>query len=91
MCLLDVLSKLYEVKDIKVLKGLEHGIRLCIQEEDIRMADLTAQQTWVLKEIGPLVMDADELMALMEVLKKCFNKVMNFLESRKRFINNVEN
>lgn len=40
MCLLDALSKLCDVKDIKVLKGLEHDVLLCLQEEEIRMADL---------------------------------------------------
>lgn len=43
MCLLDALSKLYEIKDIKVLKGLEHDVCLRLQEEEIRMADLTSQ------------------------------------------------
>lgn len=45
----------------------------------------------MLGDIGPLVKDADELMAQMEALKECFNKVMNHLESRKRFIDNVGN
>lgn len=42
MYLLDALSKLCEVKDIKVLKGLEHDVLLCLQEEEIRMVDLAA-------------------------------------------------
>lgn len=63
MCLLDALSELCEAKDIKVLEGLEHDIRLCLQEEEIKMVDLITQQTQVLGEIRPLVRDADELMA----------------------------
>lgn len=35
--------------------------------------------------------DADELMAQMEALKECFNKVMNCLKTHKRFIDHVEN
>lgn len=63
MCLLDALSKLYEAKDFKLLKGLEHGIYLHLQEEEIKMANLTTKQTRVLEEIGLLVRDVDELMA----------------------------
>lgn len=61
MCLLDTLSEPCEVKDIKVLKGPEHDVHLHLQEEEIRIADLTSQQTRVLMEIGPLVWDTDEL------------------------------
>lgn len=74
-----------------MLKGLVYDVRLCLQEEEIRMADLIAQQTWVLKEIGPLVRDADELMAQIEALKECYNKVMNLLESCKRFVDLMGN
>jgi len=91
MCLLDALSELCEVKDIKVLTGIEHNVRLHLQEEEIRMMDLTAQQTQVLEEIGPLVRDANELMAQMEVLKERYNKVMNCLKSHKRFVNHMGN
>lgn len=59
MCLLNALSELCEVKDIKVLKGPEHDVHLHLQKEEIWMADLTSQQTQVLEEIGPLVWDAD--------------------------------
>lgn len=43
MCLLDALSGLCEVKDIKVLKGPKHDIRLRLQVEEIKMANLTTQ------------------------------------------------
>lgn len=43
MNLLNALSKLYEAKDIKVLKEPEHDVRLCLQKEEIRIADLTTQ------------------------------------------------
>lgn len=43
----------------------------------------------MLGEIEPLVRDADELMAQMEALKERFNKVMNRLESHKRFYDHV--
>lgn len=55
------------------------------------MVDLTAQQTWVLDEIGPLVRDADELTVQMEALKESFNRVMNRLKTSKRFIDHVGN
>lgn len=45
----------------------------------------------MLGEIGPLVRDADELMAQMEALKEHFNKIMNRLESCKRFVDHVGN
>lgn len=45
----------------------------------------------MLDKIGPLVRDTDELMAQMDVLKERFNKVMNRLETCKRFVNHVEN
>lgn len=91
MCLLDALSELCEAKNIKVLKGPKYDVHLHLQEEEIRVANLTSQQTRVLKEIGPLVQDVDKLIAKMEVLKECFSKVMNHLESRKRFIDHVSN
>lgn len=55
------------------------------------MANLTAQHTRVLDKIGPLVRDADELMAQIEALKECFNKVINHLETHKRFFDHVGN
>lgn len=59
ICLINALSELCEMKDIKILKGLEHDVRLLLQEEDIRMTNLTSQQNWVLGEIGLLVRDVD--------------------------------
>lgn len=41
MCLHDALFELCEAKDIKVLKGPEHDVHLRLQEEEIRMTDLT--------------------------------------------------
>jgi len=41
--------------------------------------------------MGTLVRDADELMAQIEALKERFNKVMNPLETRKRFVDHVGN
>lgn len=91
MCLLDALSRLCEVNDIKVLKGSEHDVCLRLLEEEIKMVDLTTQQTWVLDEIRPLVRDADKLMAQIEALKERFKKVMNHLKTRKRFVDHVGN
>lgn len=91
MCLFDAFFELCEAKDIKILKEPEHDVCLCLQEEEIKMVDLTSQQTQVLMEIRLLVWDVDELMAQMELLKECFNKVMNCLKTHKTFVDHVGN
>lgn len=45
----------------------------------------------MLGKIGPLVRDANELMAQMKVLNERFNKVMNHQKSCKRFVDHVDN
>lgn len=88
-CVIDALSEVCEAKNFKMLKGPKHDIPLRLQEEVIKMADLTAQQTCMLEEIASLVRDVDELMAQMEALKECYSKVMNRLESHKRFVGHM--
>lgn len=43
VCLPNALSELCKAKDIKMLKGPEYVVRLCLQEEEIRMTNLTTQ------------------------------------------------